>query len=61
LVKKFVSRNPTTGKLMSPGVKQKVDEEYYPLIDHIQANIEEFYNLSEQERLAWVRNFLETA
>ena len=59
LVKKFVARNPNTDKLMDKNVKQKVEEEYYPLIDHIQYKIEEFTGLSEQDRLAWVRNFLE--
>ena len=59
LVKKFVARTPRTDKLMRPNVKQNLDEEYYPLIDHIQANIEEFTSLDEQARLVWVRNFLE--
>lgn len=58
LVKKFVARNPNTTKLMDNNVKQKIDEEYYPLIDQIQFKIEEFTSLSEQDRLVWVRNFL---
>lgn len=61
LVSKFVSRNPRTDKLMRPNIKQSLDEEYYPLIDAIQANITEFTALDEQSRLAWVRRFLETA
>ena len=60
LVKKFVARNRNTSKLLAPNVKEKVDEEYYPLIDHIQANIEEFTLLDEQARLKWVSSFLET-
>jgi hypothetical protein len=44
---------------MNPQVKQTIDEEYYDLVDHIQANIVEFTALSEQERLSWVRDFLE--
>jgi hypothetical protein len=59
LIKKFVARNPRTDKLMNTQVKQTIDEEYYPLIDHIQANIVEFTARSEQERLSWVRDFLE--
>jgi len=59
LVKKFVARNKNTTKLMAHNVKEKVDEEYYPLIDHIQSNIEEFTLLDEQSRLELVRNFLE--
>lgn len=59
LIKKFVARNPRTDKLMNPQVKQTIDEEYYDLVDHIQANIVEFTELSEQARLEWVRKFLE--
>jgi hypothetical protein len=59
LIKKFVARNPRTDKLMNSQVKQTIDEEYYPLIDHIQANIVEYTALDEQARLAWVRDFLE--
>jgi RNA ligase len=60
LVKKFVARNPRTDKLMRPDIKQSLDEEYYPLIDAIQANIESYTALDEQSRLSWVRDFLET-
>ena len=60
LIKKFVARNPRTDKLMDTHVKEKVDEEYYPLIDHIQANIVEFTAMPEQDRLEWVSQFLET-
>ena len=59
LVNKFVARNPRTDKLMRADVKQSMDEEYYPLIDAIQANIEAYTALDEQARLAWVRSFLE--
>jgi hypothetical protein len=59
LVKKFVARNPRTDKLMRPDIKQSLDEEYYPLIDAIQANIVEYTAMGEQERLVWVRRFLE--
>jgi hypothetical protein len=59
LVKKFVARNPRTDKLMRPDIKNNMDEEYYPLIDAIQANIEAYTSLDEQARLKWVREFLE--
>lgn len=59
LVKKFVARNPRTDKLMRPDIKQSLDEEYYPLIDAIQANIVEYTTMDEQTRLSWVRKFLE--
>ena len=58
LVKKFVARNPNTEKLMRSNVKEFVDEEYYPLIEHIQHNISEFTLLTEQARLQYVRDFL---
>jgi hypothetical protein len=59
LVKKFVARNPNTEKLMRPDIKQSLDEEYYPLITAIQENIVEYTAMGEQERLSWVRRFLE--
>ena len=60
LVKKFVARNPRTDKLLTQKAYEIVDEEYYPLIDHIRANIDEFTALTEQDRLEWVRGYLET-
>lgn len=59
LVAKYVSRNPRTDKLLTPKAKEIVDEEYYPLIDHLRANIESFTALGEQERLEYVRKYLE--
>ena len=59
LVSKFTARNKDTTKLLGAGIKARVDEEFYPLIDHIKDNIDVFSELSEQDRLAFVRNFLE--
>lgn len=59
LTKKWVARNPNTDKLMTEEFKQKLDEEYYPLLDAIRANITEYTAMDEQTRLAWVRDFLE--
>jgi hypothetical protein len=59
LIKKFVARNPRTDKLMRSDIKNAMDEEYYPLIDAIQLNIEAYTSLDEQARLQWVRDFLE--
>ena len=44
---KWVARNPNTDKLMDlkNDIKERIEEEFYPLID-------------EQARLAWVRNEL---
>jgi hypothetical protein len=45
---------------MNPDFKKQIDEEYYPLLSAIQENIEAYTAMNEQERLAWVRNYLET-
>jgi len=58
LASKFVARNPNTKKLFNPNAKEILDEEYYPLLSHLKANIDEFTALSEQDRLAYVRKFL---
>ena len=59
LTKKWVARNPRTDKLMRDDIYKQVDEEYYPLLDAIRANIDEYTAMDEQTRLAWVRKFLE--
>jgi len=59
LISKFVARNPRTDKLMRSDIKKSLDEEYYPLIDAIQQNINTYTAMNEQERLVWVRKFLE--
>ena len=60
LTAKWVARNPRTDKLLTKEFKEQLDEEYYPLLDHIRANIEAYTLMDEQARLAWVRNYLET-
>jgi hypothetical protein len=40
--------------------KHRVSEEYYPLLDHLKSLGDTFQNLSEQDRLAYIRNYLET-
>ena len=63
LTSKWVARNPRTDKLvdMKNDIKKNLDEEYYPLVDAIRANIDEYTAMDEQARLAWVRNFVEAA
>ena len=61
LTSKWVARNPRTDKLMTREFKEQIDEEYYGLLAHICENIASYTLLSEQQRLAWVRNYLETA
>jgi hypothetical protein len=62
LTSKWVARNPRTDKLvdMNKDIKQNLDEEYYPLVDAIRANIVQYTAMDEQDRLSWVRNYLET-
>jgi len=60
LTSKWVARNPRTDKLVNlqNDIKQHLDEEYYPLVDAIRANIVEYTAMDEQARLAWVREQL---
>lgn len=58
LTSKWVARNPRTDKLMTEGFKKQIDEEYYPLLTHIRTNIDAYTAMSEQERLAFTRQFL---
>jgi hypothetical protein len=62
LTSKWVARNPRTDKLvdLDKDIKHNLDEEYYPLVDAIRANIAEYTAMDEQARLAWVRNYMET-
>jgi hypothetical protein len=63
LTSKWVARNPRTDKLVNlqNDIKHNLDEEYYPLVDAIRANIVQYTAMDEQARLAWVRQYLETA
>jgi hypothetical protein len=60
LTSKWVARNPRTDKLVNlqNDIKHNLDEEYYPLVDAIRANIAEYTAMDEQARLEWVRNFV---
>ena len=60
LTAKWVARNPKTEKLLTKEFKEQIDEEYYPLLAAIRENIVEYTAKTEQERLAWVRNYMET-
>ena len=61
LTSKWVARNPRTDKLvdLKKDIKHNIDEEYHNLIDAIRLNIVEYTAMTEQERLAWVRNYFE--
>ena len=60
LMAKWVARNPNTDKLtdLKNDIKERIEEEFYPLVDKIRENIEEYTALDEQSRLAWVRKQL---
>jgi len=60
LTSKWVARNPRTDKLvdLKNDIKHNLDEEYYPLVDAIRANIVAYTAMDEQARLAWVREQL---
>jgi hypothetical protein len=58
LTNKWLARNPDTSKIMTEGFKKVVDEEYYPLVDYVRENVEEFTALDEQQRLQWIKNYL---
>jgi hypothetical protein len=62
LTSKWVARNPRTDKLvdLNKDIKHNLDEEYYGLIDAIRENIVAYTAMDEQERLDWVRNYMET-
>lgn len=55
LVSKALARKKTIASLN----KQLVDEEFYPLIDHLNSIKDEFEALGEQERLNVIRDFFE--
>ena len=60
LVNKLFARKQNIDSLLN-GDKSKIDEEYYPLLEHIRENKESFALLSEQDRLNFTRNFLENS
>lgn len=60
LTAKWVARNPSTDKLLTKEFREQIDEEYYGLLSHIRENIESYTLMSEQARLAWVRDYMET-
>lgn len=59
LTAKWVARNPKTEKLLTKEFKEQIDEEYYPLLTYLQNNISIYTEMDEQERLKFVRGFLE--
>jgi RNA ligase len=60
LIQKFFARCNNTDRLLTKHIKESYPEEYFPLIDHIQSNVEQFSLLSEQDRLSYIRTYLES-
>ena len=58
LTNKWMARNPRTDKLLTKEFREQIDEEFYPCLDHIRENIDIFTALSEQDRLQFIRDFL---
>ena len=57
LVSKLLGRSNETN-LAAKLDKRRIDEEFYPLIDHIRERQDEFYALDEQQKIAFVQAFL---
>lgn len=60
LMKKLLARSKNLNRLASPAIKEIMPEEFYPLVDEIQKDVESFLSMNEQDRLVWIRNFLES-
>ena len=58
LVAKFLARLGNTDRLFEKNVDKRVDEEFYPLIKAVRESVDEFKELDEQERLAWINHYM---
>ena len=58
LINKLFARKQNIDSLLD-GNLSKIDEEYYPLVEHIKENREVFSGMDEQSRLNFTRTFLE--
>lgn len=58
LIKKWLARNPNTDKIINDSFLIAIDEEYYELVYHIRNNIVQYTAMNEQERLQYIREFL---
>lgn len=60
LTKKFFARLTNTEKLLDRGVEHRIPEEYHPLLKTIRDRSTMFMKLNEQQRLDWMRVYIET-
>lgn len=58
LVKKLFMRGRDMKTLLERNAKEKIDEEYYPLLDYLSDNHEKFDALDEQGRRLFIEEFL---
>ena len=71
LITKFLGRKKDLDKMLKELSKKRlnsefiskysIDEEYFPLIEHLNANIDEVLKLDEQCRIKYIREFLENS
>lgn len=59
LTKKLFMRGRDMKTLLARNAKEKIDEEYYPLLDYLSANRDQFDVMEEQERRKFIEEFLE--
>lgn len=59
LINKFFARKDVINDVVSNKAKEIFDEEFYPLIDYIKKDQLHFTNLSEQDRLLYIRKYLQ--
>jgi hypothetical protein len=59
LVSKLLARCNNLEELMKGNIKNRVDEEYFGLIDHVKEDMKNFSCISEQDRLQYIRTFFE--
>ena len=59
LFNKFLARTKDTAKILDKHAKRNLPEEFYPVIDQVQKDIDNFISLKEQDRLNYIKNIFE--
>ena len=59
LFNKFLARTKDTDKILDKHAKRNLPEEFYPVIDQVQKDIDNFISLKEQDRLNYIKNIFE--
>ena len=58
LISKFLGRGKNENLEAKLANKELLDEEFYPLVDYVTANIDEFKSLDELGKIAYIQEFL---